>query len=116
MQEITSVVNSAASPGATLGAEEPELPAVVALRKAVATFESPAKFLEALRKQSGKDVTSAHLSNWLKRDGGTTADWAMDIEAISGVPVEELRPKSSWHVVRGVVRGSRTSRKPSPPA
>lgn len=108
MSEATTVLNPApasADPSTdALQATPPDRAlreaAISALREAIAKFTSQADFITALREHSHKPIASAHVANWIKR-GGVTADIAMNIEAISGVKVERLRPGASWHVVRG---------------
>ena len=43
------------------------------------------------------NIKRAHVSNWLDRDSGTPAEFAIYIEIITNEPRENLRPDFPWH-------------------
>lgn len=80
---------------------------VDALKRAIALAGGTNHFAASLPfSQSGNPVTSAHIWNWINRDGGAPAEICPDIEARTGVRCELLRPEVNWAVLR-VPRKSR---------
>lgn len=66
------------------------------IEKALEKFEnSPTK----LAKACGGTVLRQHVEHWMKA-GKVPADKAPDVEAATGIPVEELCPDTNWAVVR----------------
>src|SRR5438874_1604035 len=54
--------------------------------------------LAALLTANGRKVSKASISRWKKER--VPAEACPDIEAITGIPCEELRPDVSWAVLR----------------
>lgn len=50
--------------------------------------------------RNGSDISQALVWNWINRDGGAPAYICPDIEAITGVKCELLRPDVNWAVLR----------------
>lgn len=71
-----------------------------AIKAAIDQFPSQAAFQRALIAYSKQTLTKAAISQWIRRDNGAPSDFCPDIEAISGVPCESLRPEVSWDVLR----------------
>ena len=71
-----------------------------ALLAAINQFDSQAAFYRALTERAKKTITKAAVSQWKRRGHGAPSDFAPDIEAISGVPCEELCRDVSWEVLR----------------
>ena len=79
---------------------------VAYLKLAASRFPTMAAFARALTAQAkippdGKPITRSHIENWIRRGNGVPARLAPDVEVLSGVAVELLRPDVNWHVVRG---------------
>lgn len=75
-----------------------------ALMAAIGQFVSQAAFYRALTARSTQPLTKAAVSQWIRRKNGAPSDFAPDIEAISDVPVEALRPGVGWESLRATVR------------
>lgn len=82
---------------------------VEALSSAVAKFGTQARFANALSKRTSTVVSPARVWNWLNRDGGAPSELCPDIEALSGICCERLRPDVNWAVLRGGQGGHDTS-------
>jgi DNA-binding transcriptional regulator YdaS (Cro superfamily) len=78
----------------------PENPPAAALLEAVSRFKSRAEFYRALMAHSKQSLTVPAVTLWVLRKRGAPADFCPDIEAISGVPCERLRPEVNWGVLR----------------
>lgn len=91
--------------GATSGRAPPALFASPhdALMAAIGQFVSQAAFYRALTARATMPLTKAAVSQWIRRKNGAPSDFAPDIEAISDVPVEWLRPGVGWEVLRASV-------------
>jgi DNA-binding transcriptional regulator YdaS (Cro superfamily) len=63
--------------------------------------------LAQLLTERGRKVSKASVSRW-KRER-VPAEICPDIEAITGVPCEELRPDVHWDVLRGRCKKPRAS-------
>ena len=79
---------------------------VSSLQLAIGKFPTLAAFARALTAQAKRPpgsppISRTHVENWIRRGTGVPAGIAPDVEAISGVRVELLRPDVSWHVIRG---------------
>lgn len=55
----------------------------------------------------GKPVSSARVWNWVNRAQQAPAEACPDIEAITGVTCEQLRPDVNWSVLRKPSRKAR---------
>lgn len=76
-----------------------------ALQLAVAKYPRQADFLRALSASSGRNVTSAHLRVWLIRGTPIQTEFCPDIEHLTGIPCEMLRPDVRWASIRKPIPG-----------
>jgi DNA-binding transcriptional regulator YdaS (Cro superfamily) len=78
---------------------------VIALRGAIQLANGPSAFARALtdriRPRGFAPITPAHVYNWINRDKKVPTEFCPDIEALWGVPCEDLRPDVAWSVIRG---------------
>lgn len=63
---------------------------------------SPSKFASAL----GGGVLRQHVEHWIK-SGRVSAEKCPDVEALTGIKCEELRPDVNWAVLRKQPRKQR---------
>lgn len=78
-------------------------PAKTALERAIELAGGPTALARALRARGHTKVTSHNTVNqWKGKDGkgSPPADYCPDIEDLTGVRCEELRPSANWAVVR----------------
>lgn len=78
-------------------------PALASIKRAVSVFRSNNEFRRALSHVSGKVISNSYLHTWLVRGSRVPAELCPDIELITGVTCEELRPDVHWHLIRGVI-------------
>jgi hypothetical protein len=71
-----------------------------AIQAAINQFPTQAAFQRALVARSKQKLTKAAISQWVRRKNGAPSGFCPDIEAISGVPCEALRPEVSWAELR----------------
>jgi DNA-binding transcriptional regulator YdaS (Cro superfamily) len=74
-----------------------EAPEKSALERACQAVHGSSR-LAALLTANGRKVSKASISRWKKER--VPAEACPDIEAITGIPCEELRPDVSWAVLR----------------
>lgn len=92
---------------------------VSSLQAAIDQYPSVSAFARALTEQVQAHapdtgvITRSHVANWIARDTGVPARHAPDVEAITGVKVELLRPEVAWYVVRGSAPTQRRRATPS---
>lgn len=55
----------------------------------------------------GKPVSQARVSSWIRRDKKAPSEVCPDIEALTGIKCEELRPDVNWAVLRKQPRKQR---------
>lgn len=76
----------------------------MALERAVAAAGGQSAFADALSKRLAErgveSVSQPRVWNWLKRDKKAPPEFAPDIHALYGIPVEELAPEVDWSAVR----------------
>lgn len=78
---------------------------VDALKKAVEQSKGRRLFAEKLSaSRDGLKVSIAMVWNWINRDNGAPADYCPDIEALTGVRCEDLRPEVNWAALRKTPR------------
>lgn len=73
---------------------------VAALERAVQLAGGQSAFADALSARRNEPITPARVWNWLKRDMKAPTDYCPDIEALWGIPCEDLAPSVDWAVVR----------------
>lgn len=75
---------------------------VDALERAVQEAGGQSSFAVKLTEmRPDRPVSQALVWNWLRRDKRAPSDVCPDIEAITGVRCEDLRPDVNWSVLRG---------------
>lgn len=60
----------------------------------------------------GRPVSQARVSLWILRDKKAPSEVCPDIEALTGVRCEELRPDVNWAVLRRKVKPAKASSAP----
>lgn len=50
--------------------------------------------------RGGEPITAARVWNWVNREEKAPAEFCPDIESLTGVRCEELRPDVNWAVLR----------------
>lgn len=58
--------------------------------------------------RQGEPITAARVWNWVNRDKKAPADFCPDIEELTGIPCEALRPDVNWSVLR---KGAKVKRR-----
>lgn len=83
---------------------------VDALNRAIKLAGGQSSLADKLPLSSGgKPVSQARVSYWVNRDKKAPTELCPDIEALTGVPCEELRPDVNWAVLRKQRRKNRTT-------
>jgi DNA-binding transcriptional regulator YdaS (Cro superfamily) len=71
------------------------------LNEAIAKVGPASAFAAKLTEiRNGEQITAARVWNWVNRDKRAPAEFCPDIEALTGVPCEDLRPDVNWAVLR----------------
>lgn len=83
---------------------------ITPLETACRTVGGASQLAKLLTDRLGRTVSKASVSRW-KKDG-IPAEVCPDIEALTGVPCEDLKPKVNW----AVLRTRKPTRKPPQPA
>lgn len=73
---------------------------VDALKRAVELAGGQSALAGKLPHFDGEPITPARVWNWVNRDLKSPAEFCPDIEEITGVRCEELRPDVNWAVLR----------------
>lgn len=68
------------------------------LDRAIRLAGGPTELMRRLRERGHEIKGSATVHQW--RLNGTPADYCPDIEYLTGVACEELRPKTNWALLR----------------
>lgn len=68
------------------------------LETACRAADGSSRLAQALSERVGKTISKASISRWKKER--VPAEYCPDIEAITGVRCEELRPDVNWAVLR----------------
>ena len=78
--------------------QNPDTPEQLALDRAVLTAGGKTPLMRKLNER-GHSITSHNtISQW--RLNGVPADYCPDIEDLTGVRCEELRPRANWAILR----------------
>lgn len=84
---------------------------VDALKRAIVKAGGQSALASKLPEADGKPITPSRVWNWVNRDEKSPAEFCPDIEKITGVKCEELRPDVNWSVLRKSPRRSAPAEK-----
>lgn len=62
------------------------------------------KLTAATKARFERPISAARVWNWINRDKAAPAELCPDIEELTGVRCEELRPDANWQVLRSKPR------------
>ena len=78
--------------------EKPDTPEQLALDRAVVIAGGKTSLMRKLNERGWAVTSHNTISQW--RLNGVPADYCPDIEVLTGVRCEELRPRTNWGLVR----------------
>lgn len=85
-------------------------PQQLALDRAVDAAGGKTSLMRKLNERGWKITSHNTISQW-RLQGSVPADYCPDIEVLTGVRCEELRPAANWDAIRGTRRAVRRATK-----